>query len=135
MNVTDELLILKYKMAGMSEKAIAAKLGITEEEVVKRLTSVIDRFSNSAENGYGQLTTAYLRLCNQYQLVGDSLKEVARALGNTASSEEVRVCLSSNPEESLQKLLSSFIILHPFRPLTNAELLSEHIFVHSPKVN
>jgi hypothetical protein len=111
----------------MPVKDIAAKMGLTEVQVTQRLADLAKAQERLSQSGYDQLSFQFGLLCQQYQLVGESLKAVAMGLSNLASSEEIRACLSANPEEALQKLSQSFIILRPFQGIDPIESLEKHL--------
>jgi len=123
MNVTDIGMLVKYKRANWTDRAIAAKLGVSVEEVARRWREILDRASQMSSSGYDQLNIQYQILCQQYQLLGESLKIIAAAIGNGAEPSDIRPLITPDPEETIKNLMSKLIVLRPFTPMDPAESL------------
>jgi len=121
---TDKLLV-KYKTAGQPDHIIAAKLGIPVDEVKKRWAE-LETLAKEMDCGYIALSTQYNILCQQYQLLGESLKIIANALGNRMTIAEVnQILCSAGPGEAATKVISSAIVLRPFKGIDPIESLKE----------
>lgn len=123
MSLKDDDLIVKYKRVGMTNPHIAAKLGLTELEVAQRYQEYLQSLVSTQSADYQELVTRFQVLCHQYQLLGESLKLLSLILSTPASPEEIRVCLTSDPSQSVQNLLSSLIVLRPTTQDEVAKLL------------
>ena len=122
MPINDDSLLMRYKAAGVQDKTIAAKLGITIEEVEARWR-ILGELAQRTSNGHDDLRVQYQILCHQYQLVGESLKIIALALENTMLPSEVRKLIVEDPDTTLRNLVTSCIILKRFTPVDPAESL------------
>lgn len=120
--VTDETYLLKLMTAGVPADTIAKRLGITPEEVHQRWALLQEKMKALQKSGYQALVDQFTMLCAQYQLLGESLKIIAGALGNEVSPEEVKASIVANPEQTYQNL-AQYIILHPFVPVSPEESL------------
>lgn len=107
--------LIKLKALRLSNEKIAEKLGIHPNEVERRWQSLSATLVAATDSGYANLCDRFSILCAQYQLVGESLKEIARALGESVSVETLRNMISTDPEETLQRL-KGLIILKPYVP-------------------
>lgn len=119
-NITDETYLLKLKMAGISSASIAQRLGITKEEVERRWQLLQKKMEAMQKSGHQGLINQFTLLCGQYQLMGESLKIIAGALGNEVSTEELKAAIVPDAEKTLENL-RSFIILRPFVPISPEE--------------
>lgn len=108
----DPKLVAKYKLAGLSDKVVAAKLGVEPAEIAAAWAQIlaVSQTVNQAV-GYHAMIANFEVLCHQYQLLGESLKKVALALGNPMRAEEIRVLVTDNKEETIANLLMAGIIL------------------------
>src|SRR3990167_144141 len=126
--ITDDTYLLKAKMAGISDGIIAKKLGITEGEVNRRFLTIQVEQCAAVNNGTYGLIAQFNLLCHQYQLMGQSLKVFAEALGKSASYNEVqKVVQLSEPTKVSENLLGSFLILKPFSPVMPEDSLRQSI--------
>lgn len=123
----DDVYLAKLIGAGLPHALIAARLGISVEEVGKRWERMREEVILAKANGHGMLCEQYNVLCSQYQLLGESLKIVAAALGNTMPTEELKLLIVRDQEQTLKNLTQSCIILRPFVPIDPAASLEEHL--------
>lgn len=119
--ITDDKMLVKLKQAGLSNLRIAQRLGITEADVEVAWKRIIEAAETAPLAGHDAMQTQYTVLCHQYQLLGESLKIIAGGIGNAMSPSEIRALLTTDPEQSLQNLLKSCIILRPFTPVDPCE--------------
>jgi hypothetical protein len=127
-SIGDDAILTKYKLAKVSDDRIAAKLGLSVEQVNQRWERILDRASRMTESGYGHLVNQFGILCHQYQLLGESLKPIAEALGNIMPLEEVERLIVGKAEDvalTLKNLARSCIILRPFTPVNPVEALEQ----------
>lgn len=126
--IGDDEVLAKYKIARMPDERIAAKMGITVEEVDKRWKRILERSSRMTESGYGHLLDQFTIFCNQYQLLGESMKIIAMALGNLMPVSEIEPLIVGDSEDvsmTLKNLAKSCIILRPFTPVNPVESLQQ----------
>jgi len=123
MKIDDEKLLVKYKTAGLPNHNIAHKLGISVSEVERRWAE-IEELAKQMDCGYIDLVAQYTLLCQQYQLIGESLKIISGALSERMTISEVdEIIASAKPGEVALKLISSAIVLRPFKGIDpNASL-------------
>lgn len=108
--------LFKLKSAGWTDAKIARKLGWTEAQVQQHLLSAVADFQQEMENGYASLKELFTTLCCQYQLVGESLKVLAGAIGDALSAEEIEALWEADPKKMAAKLRTHCIPLRPFAP-------------------
>lgn len=110
----DDLYILKYKQAGFPTKIVANRLGVSEEEVERRFEDIKNHCEARQANGYLDLAVQFDNLCLQYQMMGENLRILAKALGDDVSLAEIRNQVADDPEITSSNLAKNFIILRPF---------------------
>lgn len=114
-NTGDDVWVVKYKQAGMSSADIAKKLGKTAAEIDKRWEEILIESKRQQESGHADLQNQFSVLCQQYQLLGQSLKLIAGGLSDIASPLELSSFLEGpNPLVNAEELCRRFIILRPF---------------------
>lgn len=126
--ISDAQILVKYKTAGMKDEVIAAKLGITVEQVEARWKEILARASRMVDTGYDALCTQYTILSTQYQLLGESLKIIAAALGDVMPMSEIEPLIIGDADDvaaTLRNLSKSCIILRPFTPVNPVESLQQ----------
>lgn len=128
----DDVYLVKLKGAGFPVAFIAARMGISIQEVERRWEAIQKASTAAQTSGYLDLSAQFTVMCHQYQLVGESLKIIAGALHNQASAEEIRTALccaeplSQEQADAIQqKLLTSYIVLRPFTPVDPEKALQE----------
>jgi len=127
MPVNDDGLLLKYKQAGWTDEAIAKKFGLTVEEIQKRWAVLLNREKQQSATGYDDLSAQYLILSHQYQLMGESLKALAMGLSAVPTLGEVADCITGDPQETLKRITSSFILLEPYKAVDPIASLEAHL--------
>ena len=125
--VSDLGMLLKYKEAGFSDAAIGAKLGMTEDEVKVKWAELLQISQQRNVSGYVDLTVQFTVLCHQYQLLGESMKIVAGALGNMMPPNEIKALITADPEQTFKNLSTSCIILRPFVQVDPEQSLQESL--------
>lgn len=123
----DDKYMLRLKSAKVSDKVIAAKLGITEDELQKRWAKMVAELSTALTSTYGLLVDQITVMANQYQLLGESLKIVCNAVGNQLSREELEALVVDNREQTLANLRDNCIILRPFEPVDPKKALEDSL--------
>lgn len=113
MNQTDAYMV-KMISAGKTNEQIAAKLGMTPLQVSVRWEKIKAEAEANQTNGYYSLCDKFTVLVNQYQLMGETLKVIAFALGQVVPEEELVKIITSNPEETLKNLKTKTIILRAY---------------------
>lgn len=125
--ITDDKQLVKLKSAGVPITIIAARMGLTVEQVEQRWSQILKDVAAKESNGYLALCDAFHILANQYQLVGESLKIIGNAIGNVMPADEVAKHITSDPQETLDNLRRHTIILRPFIPITPEESLKQTV--------
>lgn len=125
--IGDDELLVKYKNVGWDDERIGKKLGISPEEVDKRFKSLIERAERIIASGLANLQTHFGITCNQYQLLGDSLKVVAEAFSNAMTPDEIRELIVDDKEETLRNLTKMAIVLKPFIASSPQEALKNEL--------
>lgn len=124
--VTDDNLLIKYKAVGLKDDVIAAKLGITPEEVTIRWCQLVEIASQSKVNGFDALCTQFNTMALQFQLMGESMKVCAAALGDMMPLSEVsRLIVENDKVQTLKNLSENCIILKPFTPVDPVKALEQ----------
>lgn len=119
----DEKYLIKLKGAGFSDLAIATKLGITEKEVIERWKKLEAGLASMTSSGYSAFCDTVTIAAHQYQLLGESFKIIASALGDRMTEEEIAALIVDDKKQTLENLRSRCIILRPFVPVTPEESL------------
>ena len=121
----DDKYLKIWKDSGQSDELIAKKLSITPDEVRRRYELIRQVQAAAPVVGADKLQSQFNVLCLQYNLLGESLKKVAENLYNHASPQEIKAKLDmGSAEESVKSLMSSFIILHPWKD-PDSDLIEE----------
>lgn len=113
----NDVWIVKYKSLGWPSAKIAKKFGgeWTAKDVDERWAAIQMEAQACTANGYGALVDKFTVMANQYQLLGDTMKYIGMALGNTISSEELKkLIVPGDTDATVKSLLEHCIILRPF---------------------
>lgn len=110
-----EYWILKYKSAHWTSENIAKKLSTTPQEIDRIWESMVAQSKSETANGSLPLAHQFTVFAYQYQLLGESLKVMASALSNEATTTEIRQLIDSDPLASAERIRSRFIVLRPFQ--------------------
>lgn len=112
----DDYYLAKMKQAGATDQDIAAKLGLSPEEVRRIWADMIRLKDNLEESGYLKLSEQFNLLCAQYNLVGSSLKFVAGAFANAYTPSELREIIAACPKDRdlADYLMGKCIPLKPY---------------------
>lgn len=107
--MVEEKLIRALLRRGLTEEEIAAKFGFTAEEAKLKIeASKIEPPKNS---GIDEMAQQFTILCQQYDLLGESLKRVALVLGQPMSVSELsRICGDTG---LACKIMTEAIVLKP----------------------
>lgn len=114
---TDDDYLIKLKYAKFSDVLIAVKLGWSVNQVRERWKVLESTMEAMVSNGYQELTKAYNLLALQYQLMGQSLAQVAVALDKPVLAPELADLIRAggdSPEKIAENLLKKVIVLRPF---------------------
>jgi hypothetical protein len=114
---TDEQYLWAWKKAGMKDEVIAARLHMDVNQVAIEFAEIEGMIKDQKDAGIENLINQFNLTCLQYQVLGERIKEIAAGFSGCASPQEIKEKLKSNPEETVQSLMSSFIILHPWKSL------------------
>lgn len=112
MNIQDLHYVAKLKHLGWDDAKIADKMGTTVEKLDREWKQAIAHSERLLTSGYADLCEQFRTLCGQYELLGESLKIISGALGNSVTPDELIKVVGS--EELANKLIGSYIILRPF---------------------
>lgn len=119
MDLANVHVVMKYKAAGWQDTRIAKKMGISEKDVQHYFQIGIEQLNQKLPSGYASLCEVFSILLHQYQLMGESFKQIAKALGNVMPLEEVMKILNEGDEHSDREraahLLNRAIVLRPFQ--------------------
>jgi len=121
----DDRYLIKLKGAGFSNAAIAQKVGITESEVDRRWKEIEANFVTGLSSGYRSFCDHITIMAYQYQLLGESLKIAANAIGNQMSEQELGQLVVADREQTLKNLREHCIVLRPFIPITPEESIKK----------
>lgn len=111
----DDQYLAKCMAAKIPVKTLSQKLGVSEEEIWKRWEGILHESNQIMLSGRADLELSFSQLCSAYQSVGEGLKVVAGALASAATAQEVRKVIAGAKGDVAEALISSFIILRPFR--------------------
>lgn len=123
--IYDDNYLVRARQAGIPAKVIAAKLGMTVEQLEARWNDILQMVETQMSNGYLDLCNSVNVLATQYQLVGESLKIISQALGNVMAKDELKALIDPNPEVTLKNLRERAIILRPYIAITPQESLEK----------
>jgi len=124
--VNDDNLLIKYKSAGVKDSVIAAKLGIAIAEVASRWKRLVEVANLPPDNGREALHTQFNTLAIQYQLLGESLKVIAAALGDTMPPSEIaELIVEGDAAQTLKNLNTRCIVVKPFTPVDPVQALEQ----------
>jgi hypothetical protein len=137
MKIDDDNHILKLKSLSFSDERIAKKLGMTPEQVAERWKQIQEEMARMQENGYSDLCNCFTIMCQQYQLLGGSLRILATILDHRVPESELEMTftpdrlkesdakIAFSPEQKawLMSKLRKFIVLHPVAPMTAEEMV------------
>lgn len=129
--MTDDFILIKYKQAGLPDDVIAAKMGITVQEIQKRWDTLLEESRKTQVNGYDEITTQFNALCFQFQLLGEGLKHIGNGLASVRNSDNLKAHFSqkrklTDQEISLiEEICQSFIVLSPYKAIDPSESLRE----------
>ena len=117
-----DMYLLRLKAAGWSNGRIASKMGISEEEVTMRIACTIAETKARLNCGMAALVDHFTVLCSQYQLLGESLKELARGIANEMPTNELCQllerggCSAGSSLSTAVFLKENAIVLRPYVP-------------------
>lgn len=118
MNELDDSYIIKLKQAKVPDVQIAAKLGCTVIELNTRWNAILasaQSFEAMVENGYAELTKFYNNFALQYQLLGQTMAQIASVLQDPMTILQIAdIIRDLPPEKAAEKLLKNAIVLKRF---------------------
>ena len=117
----------RMKTSGLPNKIIAARMGITEDEV-ERWWKVGQAMIKSAEGtGVNEAWEVVVGAANQVKLLSQTLWMISNLVGNMAKPDQIQKVLDSKPDdvEMAVWLASHFIILNPFVPPSPEEMIKQ----------
>lgn len=115
MDSNDEY-IAKMVQAGIPAKRIADKLGMTEDDVVQRWKYLQQWATSIHENGMVKLVGAFTVLCNQFELLGGSIKLFSMTLNKALTPKQIDELLKLDKEQLADALKNQYIVLPAFMP-------------------
>ncbi len=113
---TNDQYLWAWKKAGMSDRIIAARLNMDISQVAVRFAQIEKAIADRKDAGVENLINQFNLTCLIYQNLGEGLKEIAAGLTNMATPEEIKNQLKEDPDETVRALMSSFVILRPWKP-------------------
>lgn len=124
-NVTDDSYLRKLLILKRPVKFIAAKLGISEPEAVRRIENLKRMAQEQEHNGASELLQLEAVMANQHQLLGYSLGLYQAAFQNRPEVTELNKIIESCPAgtDLAVHLLKHLIILRPFSLPTPARAM------------
>jgi hypothetical protein len=122
--IDSDLLLLKYMSVKMPIERISQKLGITTNEVLTRWRR-LQETAQSIQSSQADLAQQLNVMALQYQLLGESLKIVVKAVGNSVTPTELRALITADPEETVRNILKACIVLRAFVPINPVESLQQ----------
>lgn len=117
--------LIKLKTQNIPNKMIAAKLGMTEDEVEQRWVSLVSTASSLTTNGYAKLAELFNNIALQYQSLGQGVNIMGGALANPCTESELIDLMSATPQESARNILANCIVLRRFTAPNPDELLAQ----------
>lgn len=125
--VTDTSYLVRLKRKGKSDEFIAAKMGMSLEEVRDCWDKLCQEATVERDNGLMELKQVVLILSNQFQLLGQSLGLLSGVLDNTVAPEDLRNVIKSCPvgTDLSVHLCAKLIVLRPFELPTPAQLAGQ----------
>lgn len=123
----DDHYIVKCMSARMPAPKIAAKLGISVQELEKRWAAIQKEVDANLSNGYYALSEQFNVFCSQYQLLGESMKLLAHALGGAMSDQDLKNLITVDPEITFQNLRKLAIVLNPYQFTDPSKALEEEL--------
>lgn len=129
--ITDDSYLIKLKSLKWSDERIAVRMKWTVEQVQKRWLELLQISESMQSNGYVDLNTTMTQLGHQFQLVGQSLVEMSRAMSNSYTPAELKELLysqfadDSHLDALVSDLFKNCIILKPYIPTPPEKQLEE----------
>lgn len=134
----DQEYLIKLKSQNWKDADIAKRLSCTVQEVEAAWEGICASAAQTVASGYPQLAQQWLALCNQYQLVGISLRAIGEGIHKTYSAEEIRQFLLASCDgeyltkealinDVVENLFRNAIILRPFVSVNPAKVLEDTI--------
>lgn len=124
MNV--DLYIARTMVASVPVSIIAAKVGMTEEQVKTRWEALRAEGEKQNENGFVDLLQAFDIMANQYQLLGFSLAHIQKYLAGAVGPGEIEMAILGKTATAASKdLCQKYIVLKRFEPMSPEEALKQ----------
>lgn len=124
--VDDYTMLVKYKKAGMDDDLIAKRLGWTVAKVNNVWAELMKQVEDIQSTGYENLRKQWWIMCQQYELLGESLKIIGGQLQNVMPAPELAELITDNKEETFKNLTSKALVLRPFVFADPIASLEEH---------
>lgn len=125
--VDDYQMLVKYKNSKMPDDLIAKRLGWSVEKVNNVWTALLKQAEEIKGTGYDDLRKQWWIMCQQYELIGESMKIIGGALQNVMPAPELTELITNNKEETFKNLTSRCLVLRPFTFVDPIASLEEHL--------
>ncbi|QDP54876.1 MAG: hypothetical protein Unbinned3891contig1000_74 [Prokaryotic dsDNA virus sp.] len=127
MNISPtEQWIIKYKTMGWTDEQVAVKVGWEPEKVRDFWKDVQQVVSEDQSQDGQKLGQAFGILCQQYELVGYSLRVMSGILSSSVKRSDLIKCVVPNdPEATVTNILSKFHVTEHYKGEIDPTILLE----------
>lgn len=125
---TDDDYLIRLKKLNTSDEMVAARLGWTVEHVRERWAAILSTAASMFDNGYADLTKLYNMFAMQYQLLGQSLAQIAMALDSPLTEAQLADLIregGTTPEQIASFVLKRSIVLKKFEVIPPEKLFAQ----------
>lgn len=112
MPVTNESYVARLLRCGRTPEQIAVRMNLSLEEVNTLVSQIQQSATLLNTSRMDEVAQAFLVLCNQYQLVGESLKVIGSVLGSNLSMAQLEELVADDKATTLARL-REVIVLRP----------------------
>lgn len=117
MNMTDDQYLLKLMAAQKTDEFIAAKMGITTQEVRRRKKSLKKLLARQEQVNATDILKLQAVIGNQLELVGQSVKLIGSVLADRMEPADLRKIIATCPsdEDLASWIIERALVLRPFQ--------------------
>ena len=119
--------ILKYKSLGWPDQKIADKMGMPVAEVRVAWERLCKMVREGEPCGHFDLIQMFQMMSKQFQILGESLNIVTRAIGRQVSAAKLQELIGPDPKASAEAISRRYIVLEPFVMQSPEKALKETI--------